>query len=280
MTLPASGSPISLAQVNAELGLSSTAQISLNDSGVRTLFGKSSGQIAMSDGAGKANTFSFTISSNLANADLRTLAVNAGWNGASKVIATIASGVYIYSNSTGSYAFTIMGSFPGGLQFSIDGATFLGKGGKGGNGGSDVGVSGAGSAGSAGGPALYVATPVTITGIGTISGGGGGGGGGGGTYAKGGSSGGGGGGGIGSGNAGAGGANNSLGQGAAGAAGTLTAPGAGGSPGGGAGGSYASTGGAGSGGGGGGAGGAGGAAISGNSYITWAATSHIYGTVT
>lgn len=39
MTLPVASNPISLSQVNTELGLSSTAQISLNDAAVRTLAG-------------------------------------------------------------------------------------------------------------------------------------------------------------------------------------------------------------------------------------------------
>lgn len=54
MTLPASGS-ISLAQVNTELGLSSSASINLGQAGVRSLFGKASGAIALGDGYGKAN---------------------------------------------------------------------------------------------------------------------------------------------------------------------------------------------------------------------------------
>ena len=55
MTLPASGA-ISFSAVNIELGLSSTAQISLNDAAVRTLFGDASGAVAMSDAYGKSNT--------------------------------------------------------------------------------------------------------------------------------------------------------------------------------------------------------------------------------
>ena len=54
MTLPSSGQ-ISLNQVNVELGLSGTAQISMNDSAVRTLFDDASGQISMSQGYGKSN---------------------------------------------------------------------------------------------------------------------------------------------------------------------------------------------------------------------------------
>jgi hypothetical protein len=54
MALPASGA-ISLSAVNTELGSSSTAAITMNDAAVRSLFGKSSGAIAMSDGYGKSN---------------------------------------------------------------------------------------------------------------------------------------------------------------------------------------------------------------------------------
>ena len=54
MTLPASPNPISLSQVNTELGFSASAQITLNDSAVRSLFGKASGAIGLGDGRGKA----------------------------------------------------------------------------------------------------------------------------------------------------------------------------------------------------------------------------------
>jgi len=58
MTLPSSGA-ISFSNVDTELNYSSTAQISLNDSAVRSLFGVSSGQISMSNGYGKTADYSF-----------------------------------------------------------------------------------------------------------------------------------------------------------------------------------------------------------------------------
>lgn len=54
MALPSSGNPISLNQVNVELGLSGTTTISMNQTSVRNLFGIASGTIRMSDGHGKS----------------------------------------------------------------------------------------------------------------------------------------------------------------------------------------------------------------------------------
>lgn len=55
MPLPSAPSSISMNQVNVELAKSGTAQIALNDTNVRTLFQKASGQISLSDGYGKAS---------------------------------------------------------------------------------------------------------------------------------------------------------------------------------------------------------------------------------
>jgi len=172
MALPASGA-ISLSQVSVELGAGSTSTRSLNDATTRTLFGVASGAIAMSNGYGKANQFSFSIASNTNNANLRTLAVNAGWGGTSKVIATLNSGVYFSSTAVGTAGLTINGSWPGGVEF-INNGTVVGRGGGGGTG---YGISDL-YTGNTGGLALLVQSAVSVRNNGTIAGGGGGGGGG------------------------------------------------------------------------------------------------------
>jgi hypothetical protein len=176
MALPASGQ-ITLAEVNVELGYSSTAQIGLGDAAVRTLAGIPSGAISLDNLHGKANQFAFTISSNQTNANLATLATTAGWNGTSKVVATIGSGVYISSNSTGTAALTVA-SLPNGAEI-INNGYIVGMGGAGGNGvtWNDSGIS-AGTVGGNGGLALSVSSTLSMTNNGTIAGGGGGGGGG------------------------------------------------------------------------------------------------------
>lgn len=279
MALPSSGA-ISLGQVNTELGVSATATRSLNDSTTRTLFGVASGAISLSQGYGKANQFAFTIAANQVNANLRSLALAAGWNGTSKVVATINSGVWVYSNSTGTPALTVSGSFPGGAEI-INNGNIVGMGGAGGNGANTL------SAGGAGGTALSVVSVTTaVRNNATIAGGGGGGGGSAGyndcssdpktgaVYCS--FSGGGGGGG------GRSGLTNSSGglrgsgsyNGNAGAAGTSSGPGLGGLAWagwrGGSGGAWGSAGAVGASGGA--SGGAGGAAVTGNSNITWLAT--------
>lgn len=55
MTLPVSGNPISLANVNTELGKSYNATISLNDAAVRALAGESSGAISLANLFGKSS---------------------------------------------------------------------------------------------------------------------------------------------------------------------------------------------------------------------------------
>lgn len=289
MPTPSSGT-ISIQQINAEFGRGNNLNAYrgttwFTPAGASGTF--SSGAISMNEFYDKqpnSPTFSFTISSNQTNANLRTLAVNAGWNQSSAVNATISGGVVVYSTSTGTPALTVNGSFPGGVTL-VNNGTILGCGGAAGAGRPFATTSSAYN-GSAGGLALSVSVGVSINnGSGRIAGGGGGGGGGqGGTYnpGKGPSTnipGGGGGGGIGQGAGGASGGGGS----AAGTAGTLTANGTGGTGGtgagltggtGGNGGSYGSAGangGLGTIGGSGTTGGAAGGAITGNGNISWIA---------
>ena len=279
MALPSSG-PISLSQVNVELGLSATAQISLNQANVRTLAGVPSGVISMQNLRGKANQFAFSIASNQTNANLATLATNAGWNGTAKLFCTINSGIYVSSNSTATPALTVSGAFLSGVEITNNGF-IIGMGGAGGSGATGASVSGGG-----GGIALFVASGVSIRNNGTIGGGGGGGGLGGGRFilrtgTEGGGGGGGGRTGVAANSAGGLGFAGSAGTGGTGGAGTVSAPGVGGTPRGGGGGGWgasgvngeASTGQ-------GGTGGAGGAAVSGNSNITWLATGTRLGAIT
>ena len=288
MALPSSGA-ISLQQVNIELGRSSTATISLNDSITRGLFGKASGVISLLDGRGKSSQFGLTIASNLTSpTNLNSYAVSQGWDGASKIVVTINSGVVVSSNTTASPALTIDGSYPGGLEV-INNGTIVGMGGTGGIGRWE---SAGGASGFAGGTALSVSSAVTFTNNGTIAGGGGGGGGGGG-HGSGATGGNGGGGRTGLTNAPGGyGANTSPGN-----PGTYSSAGAGqGSLGcysfkgeaicggaGGAGGNWGAGGSNGSatsnGGFGGGGGGGGGTAVSGNGNITWVATGTRFGAI-
>lgn len=105
MTLPASGQ-ITLNQVNVELGLSGTAQIGLGDANVRGLFDVATGQITMSDGYGKSDSFTLTISSNTTKFAVNATATAAGWDGSTDLIVKINSGVSVYSdyaNASDSY---------------------------------------------------------------------------------------------------------------------------------------------------------------------------------
>ena len=166
MALPASG-PISFNAINVELGVAGTTTASLGQASYRSLAGVASGAISLSNFYGKSNAFTFSITSNQTNANLRTLALAAGWNGTSAVTATVNSGVYVYSTSTGTPGLTINGSFPGGVSL-VNNGYIIGMGGKGGTGNASPDV-------TAGGNAISLGVSVSITNNSYIAGGGGGG---------------------------------------------------------------------------------------------------------
>ena len=160
--------------INLELGQSATAQVSLNDANVRSLAGVASGAIIMpTNFYGKSSSFSFSITANTTNVNLRSLAITRGWNQTSQLIVTIASGIIVSSTSIATPALTVNGSFPGGVSLTNLGS-IIGMGGAGGNGsGTTPGPTlVAGTAGGSGGLALSVSSAITITNNGTIAGGG------------------------------------------------------------------------------------------------------------
>ena len=250
MTLQATGA-VSFSQINTELLKSPTAQIALDDSLVRGLFGVTSGAIGINNGYGKQYRIwaNITISADTANYSLTSAVVNtflgSGYvAGITDTVITINSGIYVYSTSTATPAFSISSFASGDTVKIINNGTIIGAGGAGGTGANYGGSAGNGGTG---GTALYVRFATTYVGTvannSTIYAGGGGGGGGGyqtrtissgkssseNTYA-----GGGGGGGAGyvAGTGGTGGSGGNQGRGSDGSTGTLTAGGAGGSNGG------------------------------------------------
>lgn len=191
MALNNSG-PISLGgsttgqSINLELKKSATAQVSFNDADVRKLAGRETAGSSVSmppDFWGKTFGLELTVSSDQVDLNVRNYAIAQGWNGTDRIILTINAGVWVYASSLTSYAMTITGSFPNGIEI-INYGVIAGKGGTGGAGGNidltTPPVVYAGFPGTQGGTAIYATTPVSINNAsgGIIAGGGGGGGGG------------------------------------------------------------------------------------------------------
>lgn len=170
MALQGSGQ-ISLANIQTEFGGSNPISlneyyrnglyVTSNNTGVPT-----SGVISLSQFYSTTAQFSFTISSNYSTPqDLRTLALAAGWDSNDYLVVT--NSAIISSNTTGTAALTISGSFPNGVLL-INNGTIVGMGGRGG--GAEQNNA------EAGGDAILVSSNVSINnGSGTIAGGGGGG---------------------------------------------------------------------------------------------------------
>jgi len=184
MPLPSSG-PINFSEVNVELGLITTAQISLNDASVRTLFQVPSGEISMSNGYGKSNraTASQTFATNSTNQTVNIATLPGYVAGSTDVTITVNAGVYVYSTTTGTSGLTITGGVAGDTCTLINNGFILGIGGRGDSyNGNNTRV-----VGTAGGDALSLGRNVTIQNNSFIAGGGGGGGAGGAINAGGGS---------------------------------------------------------------------------------------------
>ena len=98
--------------------------------------------------------------------DLRAVALAAGWDGQQALRLQIPTGKVLSSNSIGTAALTVSGSFPSGVMVVNRGYIF-GMGGAGGN---------SRSAGAAAGPAINIQANIIIDNYGVIAGGGGGGG--------------------------------------------------------------------------------------------------------
>lgn len=166
MALQTSGA-ISLNDMHVELGATSGTEVSLNDADIRGLINKASGaQASFSEWYGAANAYAYTISSNVQNADARTLALADGWDGTTPLQVTISSGVWCYATSISNGGLTLSGSFPNGVSII--------------NNGNIAGMGGSGNGGN-GGPALYITTSDTVditNNAGAFIAGGGGGGGG------------------------------------------------------------------------------------------------------
>ena len=171
MPLPLTG-PLSLSQVNLELGRAASTTISLGSAAVRGLAGIASGPIGKSSLRGKAAQFSHTITANQLHLNLRSYLLGVGWDGSSRVEVTVASGIYIWSDNTAISALDMGGAFPGGITL-VNRGFIMGKGGDGGYMQADrttyVGP-------TAGGPAIALRGPMSIDNSSGYIGGGGGGG--------------------------------------------------------------------------------------------------------
>ena len=165
MGLPLTGE-LSLDDVNVELGITSGTTIRMGSSAVRGLFERSSGSVGMQHGRGKSNVFEFSITSTQTSANIRTLAISAGWDQSTSLIANINAGITLHSNSTSTGGAVVSGSFPSGVTI-VNSGNITGRGGGGG--------------GGAGGMAIQVTTTdsvsITNNSGAFIAGGGGGGGG-------------------------------------------------------------------------------------------------------
>ena len=166
MALQTSGA-ISIGDIATEFG--GTAPHSLSEYYGAADGVPASGAISIKGFYGKANIFTFTISSTQTNANLASLATSAGWDGSAPVEATIANGVTI--NGSNTHALYVNTAFSGGVTV-INNGTIVAKGGNGAN----ASTNSTGATGGSGFAGIYHDMAITVENNGTIAGGGGGGG--------------------------------------------------------------------------------------------------------
>jgi len=173
MTLPAKATQISMSQVNTELNMAATTQISLNDTAVRSMAGKTTtaSAISMFDLGGTSGRakLSYAYTANTLQASLNVATLSGYSAGKSDITISVGSGIYVYSNSTGTAGLTITGAIAGDNVTLTNNGYIMGKGGDGGT--CQTSYTG----GTAGGPAISIGCNITITNNSYIGGGGGGG---------------------------------------------------------------------------------------------------------
>jgi len=89
-----------------------------------------SGEISFSDFYGGVKEFTLTISSNTQEADVRTLAVSAGWDETLPLGVVVDTGVYVWSDDVANGGLIVAGSFPSGITI-LNKGYIMGKGGYG-----------------------------------------------------------------------------------------------------------------------------------------------------
>jgi hypothetical protein len=140
------------------------------------LFGVSSGRIKLSNGYGKSNRVSVTVtlSSNTANYTLGTAQIPGYVAGKTDVNLVVNSGVYVYSTNTSNAGLTVAALNATDTVSIVNNGYIIGKGGDGAQAYSTTPGNNT-ILGGVGGPAMVINRPVTITNNSYIAGGGGGG---------------------------------------------------------------------------------------------------------
>ena len=170
MPMPLSGQ-ISLGDARTELVYAPTQQISLNDTDVRTLFARASGENQLYYGYGKTfrKALSVSIPSNQVNHIVCFSNLTGYVAGKTDVTITIAAGVYVYSTSTAVAGLTISCTQAGDTCILNNNGYIMGMGGNGGDGPTAT------KQGKPGGTALKLGCPTIVNNFSYIAGGGGGG---------------------------------------------------------------------------------------------------------